>query len=410
MGVFSGESLTMRRAVQRGSFLTTQTSGALKVRNTGVHCSWILLILVVGSFWLCTAPKKNRLHILALSLRVGTPKLRIYSARRYPLRSHCQTQEFVVLSVGCASFITKTFLPLTTQAPLRSLGHPLALFVTLDLPILTPNAAMVSEDRQRIIEANRSLRLIKNELEALLEKGVLSEDAFDSINSLLPTESSISGSRRGTTPVPPVPSASTTNTTRAAPPVSAGIANKLNNLHLDDHHADNAPPPPSYTQSTGGGPPPLPGRKQAAPPPPPPPSKPIIAHAKALYPYAATDARDCSFERDDRLAVYEYMNADWWMGKNLRTGQEGIFPKAYVEPEQAWNNNEKANNNDPYNSHVPPQTMANNSYGNNNNNGNEEGGGSKMGEHGKKFGKKLGNAAIFGAGATIGSNIVNSIF
>lgn len=270
------------------------------------------------------------------------------------------------------------------------------------VPILTPNGTMVSEDRQRIIEANRSLRLIKNELESLLEKGVLSEDAFDSINNLLPTESSISGSRRGGAPVPPVPSASTTTRT---PAVSAGIAGKLNNLHLDDH-ADNTPPPPSYTQSTGGGPPPLPGRKQAAPPPPPPPSKPIIVHAKALYPYAATDARDCSFERDDRLAVYEYMNADWWMGKNLRTGQEGIFPKAYVEQEQSWNN-EKSNN-DPYNSHVPPQTMANSSYDNNNNNNQE--GGSKMGEHGKKFGKKLGNAAIFGAGATIGSNIVNSIF
>lgn len=31
-------------------------------------------------------------------------------------------------------------------------------------------------------------------------------------------------------------------------------------------------------------------------------------------------------------------------------------------------------------------------------------------EHVKKFGKKMGNAAIFGAGATIGSNIVNLIF
>jgi hypothetical protein len=29
---------------------------------------------------------------------------------------------------------------------------------------------------------------------------------------------------------------------------------------------------------------------------------------------------------------------------------------------------------------------------------------------GKKFGKKLGNAAIFGAGATIGGKIVNGIF
>lgn len=34
----------------------------------------------------------------------------------------------------------------------------------------------------------------------------------------------------------------------------------------------------------------------------------------------------------------------------------------------------------------------------------------KGGEMGKKFGKKLGNAAIFGAGATIGGNIVNGIF
>lgn len=35
---------------------------------------------------------------------------------------------------------------------------------------------------------------------------------------------------------------------------------------------------------------------------------------------------------------------------------------------------------------------------------------SKLEEHGKKIGKKMGNAAIFGAGATIGSNIVNGIF
>lgn len=35
---------------------------------------------------------------------------------------------------------------------------------------------------------------------------------------------------------------------------------------------------------------------------------------------------------------------------------------------------------------------------------------SKFETQGKKFGKKLGNAAIFGAGASIGGNIVNSIF
>lgn len=35
---------------------------------------------------------------------------------------------------------------------------------------------------------------------------------------------------------------------------------------------------------------------------------------------------------------------------------------------------------------------------------------SRFEENGIKFGKKMGNAAIFGAGATIGSNIVNGIF
>ena len=34
----------------------------------------------------------------------------------------------------------------------------------------------------------------------------------------------------------------------------------------------------------------------------------------------------------------------------------------------------------------------------------------KFEEHGRKFGKKMGNAAIFGAGATIGSKVVNGIF
>ena len=50
---------------------------------------------------------------------------------------------------------------------------------------------------------------------------------------------------------------------------------------------------------------------------------------------------------------------------------------------------------------------------NNNNNpppANQEGSGNKVGEFGKKVGGKLGNAAIFGAGATLGGNLVNSIF
>lgn len=143
-------------------------------------------------------------------------------------------------------------------------------------------------------------------------------------------------------------------------------------------------PPPAYAQ-----PPPS---MTAAPP---------LTHALALYAYTATDAGDLTLQPNDRIAVSEYMNAEWWKGLNERTGQEGIFPRSYVRVE------EKAV------SPVPPQS----NYGNVPMDvamqpGGPPGGGAhgKLSEGGKKFGKKLGNAAIFGAGATIGSNIVSGIF
>lgn len=125
------------------------------------------------------------------------------------------------------------------------------------------------------------------------------------------------------------------------------------------------------------------------------------------------------------------MNNDWWMGRNERTGQEGIFPKTYV---QALNNgppgggfyNEKAppaqpmyggyplppsqQQQNPYNASVPPMAVAQQPQQQEQQQQQNGEAGGKAGEMGKKFGKKLGNAAIFGAGATIGSNIVNSIF
>lgn len=244
------------------------------------------------------------------------------------------------------------------------------------------------------------------------------------MHSLLPAESPLSGA-----PSTPQPSAVAAKV--ASPPPSAALAN----LSLHDHHNNNshAPAPPSYAQTTGSQPPALPTRNNG--PPPPPPSKPVVAHARALYKYAASDARDVSFEKDDRVAVFEFMNADWWMGRNERTGQEGIFPRTYVEqvpagPEPPTASNgyysEKApvyggspapgaaqyggyppppsqQQQNPYNSAAPPMAVANPEP--------QQGeAGGKGGAMGKKIGKKLGNAAIFGAGATIGSNIVNSIF
>lgn len=268
---------------------------------------------------------------------------------------------------------------------------------------------------------------------------MISESAFDDIQALLPAESGLSSA--APTPSPhaqglATPSSTTNN--RASSPAPAPPTAALAGLSV----SASSPGPPSYSQSTVGGgapPPPLPGRKQ---PPPPPPERTAVARARALYRYAASDARDCSFERDDPIEVHEYMNADWWMGRNARTGAEGIFPKNYVEivpdaPSEkagaAWNNNSAAypgaggygasyqpppqptygggwgqgyqpppaQVNNPYNSPAPPMAVANEPQ--------QAHGESKFAGAGKKFGKKLGNAAIFGAGATLGGDLVNSI-
>lgn len=140
------------------------------------------------------------------------------------------------------------------------------------------------------------------------------------------------------------------------------------------------------------------------------------------------------------------MNADWAKGRNERTGNEGIFPRSYVQILD-----EKKNAMVPQQQQMMPSSSS--GYGNMPLEvsqsgsgavaGSGGGGESKFNQQGKKFGKKMGNAgmsstfffssyslrpshhlrmgiananihcfftAIFGAGATIGSNIVNGIF
>ena len=126
----------------------------------------------------------------------------------------------------------------------------------------------------------------------------------------------------------------------------------------------------------------------------------------------------------DSISVTEFVNAEWWLGKNIRTGEEGVFPSNYIrrenfpsslgqaQPQNAYYGDQKQAQpqhqqyqpgpSDPYSNPVPPVAIAEGQPG--------EEKPSKGAEMGKKFGSKLGNAAIFGAGATIGGNIVNSIF
>lgn len=123
-----------------------------------------------------------------------------------------------------------------------------------------------------------------------------------------------------------------------------------------------------------------------------------------MYAYNPTDAGDLALMPNDSVAVTEYMNAEWWKGRNERTQQEGIFPRSYVRVTE-----DKAA--------PPPSNYGNMPLDVASGAGQQAQpaaaggiGGGKGSEMGKKFGKKLGNAAIFGAGATIGGNIVNSVF
>lgn len=221
---------------------------------------------------------------------------------------------------------------------------------------------------------------------------------------ILPAEASLNSSAAPAPPARNTPTASSQPT----PPVDAFAA-----MAVQDNRTSSPAQLPAYT-------PPANAHKE-------------IAHVVALYKYADSDPRDLNFEPNDHISVTEYLNPEWWQGKNVRTGESGIFPKNYVRVEDgpsslaaplnekspAYGNgwNQSRNNSaypgqqqyqqpppkasDPYAGPVPPMQVASQPT---------EHQPGKGGEMGKKFGKKLGNAAIFGAGATIGGKIVNGIF
>lgn len=110
------------------------------------------------------------------------------------------------------------------------------------------------------------------------------------------------------------------------------------------------------------------------------PVAPPLASASALYEYRPSDAGDLALQPNDRIAITEFMNADWAKGRNERTGQEGIFPRSYVNVID-----EKSNL-------APPPPGAPSSYGNmpvdvsQSGGGAATPGGSKLDQNGKKFG------------------------
>jgi hypothetical protein len=263
--------------------------------------------------------------------------------------------------------------------------------------------------------------MLVQELEALSERDFITDEQYGTIMSALPSEASLHNT------VLPIPGRSSAAASSTSPtPLSDNFAA----MSVNDQNPSTAATsvtsntsPPSYNQT----PAPLPPRN--------PPRHNEIAHVVALYRYSDPDPRDLNFEPGDHISVTEYCNPDWWQGKNVRSGEEGIFPKNYVRVENTSSplaqqySNEKAPGymyggpppqqpmggyypnqppqqappgpSSPYDGPVPPMAIAEQPASH---------APSRGAEMGKKFGRKLGNAAIFGAGATLGADVVNSIF
>ncbi|KAJ4371281.1 protein that induces appearance of [PIN+] prion when overproduced [Neocucurbitaria cava] len=227
---------------------------------------------------------------------------------------------------------------------------------------------------------NRALGDIKNNLQFLVEANVITAAQHDTVSSQLPV--SAENSSRA---LPAVPTQQLSQMNIKSEPTPPPEKKASNVGYYADTNGHNAPPPayPSVPATPAG--------------------PPVLAYASAMYQYNAQDAGDLALMPNDKVVVTEYMNNEWWKGRNERTGMEGIFPASYVRKEEK--------------SIVPagvPSAPAPSNYGNmpldvsNGAQGSQEP--SKMEQNGKRFGKKLGNAAIFGAGATIGGKIVNGIF
>ncbi|GME52627.1 putative sh3 domain protein [Neofusicoccum parvum] len=239
---------------------------------------------------------------------------------------------------------------------------------------------------------NRSVRNIRTELDFLSDAGHITPAQLNTILSQLPDAPASRASSIAPVASPqPVAAIATPSLPirNSTPQVTQPSQPPPSNNEKVGYYANNpTPPPPAYAST--------------------PPAPAALCVATALYAYQPTDAGDLALQPNDRVQVTEYMNAEWWKGRSERTNQEGIFPRSYVRVEES-----KAGAN-------PTPAQQSMGYGNMpmavsqggtetqvDANGNKVPG--KGQEMGKKFGKKLGNAAIFGAGATIGSNIVNGI-
>lgn len=261
---------------------------------------------------------------------------------------------------------------------------------------------------------NRSLSTLKTELEFLRDSDVISQDFYDKVVSKLPDRY-----KAGASPITfeepeliEVTTMSSVTTTATNP---SGVSGEKPPLPQGE---------PLKKASTGGD----------------------VEIVEAMYDYSPQQPEDLQLHVGDKVKVLEHTSADWWKG--AVNGREGMFPSNYVKrveagsrappapsyeqsQQQSQYNQQQFNQPQPYNTQyaqpqpynqfapqqqyynqVQPyqQQMAPQQPQQVVVQGQQQQQSTGASGHIKKFGSKLGNAAIFGAGATIGSDIVNSIF
>ncbi|KAI8636864.1 hypothetical protein BD408DRAFT_425437 [Parasitella parasitica] len=156
--------------------------------------------------------------------------------------------------------------------------------------------------------AKHILTSIRNELDLLKSHHYIQPQAYDDILRLLPNDVSSNGGRRDvTSPSMGFPAPSFTG---AMPSPLSNTASPL---------APTPAPAPAAAAATTMSPPPYnaPSMENK------------LGNAEALYDYNGENPSDLTLRRGDVIQLTELINDDWWKGTS--NGKSGIFPRNYVK-------------------------------------------------------------------------------
>ncbi|CCF59407.1 hypothetical protein KAFR_0G03740 [Kazachstania africana CBS 2517] len=228
---------------------------------------------------------------------------------------------------------------------------------------------------------NRAITNIKTELDFLRESEIITQQQLDEILKQLPEKYD--------------PSSKQAQSNEKLPLQTVNAAANSSSASVD--HASATPPPANQ-----------------------------LEYVEALYAFEPQQEGDLRLVAGDKVQILEKPSAEWYKG--TCNGQIGMFPANYVKPvtkdsfappppqyQQYSNNYQQPSYSQPayppastgyyqqpqqVQVQQPQQVQVQQQPQQQ----------SQTNEQLKRFGSKLGNAAIFGAGATLGSDLVNSIF